>query len=282
MQCGDLERYLEAFLDGRLGRSRTATLRRHLSLCAGCRARVERLRQFERDMQRRFRSMRQDESIWRGLELDLVAASRGGGHLLALPRLLPAAGSHAGSSRQPPGQRGRHPLQNARAGGRSRGSRLAGLVLIAMAVGAVYQLARDQFAAPAARETASHVYRDLLRPDRSLALQSRNSQQLEHWLSSELGMPVALPITPEGYQPVGADRAPLDGAMAGAVIYRSEETEEQAPPVVLLVEPVDEALTGTVEHDPEVGPSDLSWSRAPLHFTVIGDRSVEELRRFMN
>ena len=29
MRCGDLERYLEAFLDGRLGRSRSSVLRRH-------------------------------------------------------------------------------------------------------------------------------------------------------------------------------------------------------------------------------------------------------------
>jgi len=52
MLCSDLERYLEAFLDGRLGRSRTIILRRHLGLCGPCRARVERLRRFERELGR--------------------------------------------------------------------------------------------------------------------------------------------------------------------------------------------------------------------------------------
>ena len=66
MRCGDLERYLEAFLDGRLDRGRRIVLRRHLSLCGACQTRVERLRQFERETQRRFRALEEPSSVWEG------------------------------------------------------------------------------------------------------------------------------------------------------------------------------------------------------------------------
>ena len=74
MRCGDLERYLEAFLDGRLNRGRRIVLRRHLALCGTCQTRVERLRQFERETQRRFRALEEPGSVWAGLALDLVGS----------------------------------------------------------------------------------------------------------------------------------------------------------------------------------------------------------------
>lgn len=292
MQCGDLERYLEAFLDGRLGRSRSAILRRHLAMCAGCRARIERLRQFERDMQRRFRSMRQDDSIWRGLELDLVAAGRGGAvpHLLALPRLLPAPAADPGQGRRPFAPRGGHPLLAAArrgGGGKARGSRLAGVVLIAMALGALYQLARAQLgpADEPSPDAVGRAYEALARPERALALQTRDSRRIEAWLSGELGVPVALPATPAGYEPVGADGAALPEGAAGAVVYRDLDAGAAAggpAPVVLFVGP----KGGAPAAEPETwrsaaGRSELVWSRTPLRYTLVGDQPVEELRRFV-
>lgn len=287
MQCGDLERYLEAFLDGRLGRSRSATLRRHLGMCAGCRARVERLRQFERDMQRRFRSMRQEESIWRGLELDLVAAARANpGHLLALPRLLPVPTAEGSFGRQAAGPRGAHPIRSGRGNGMGRGSRLLGILLIAMAVGAVYQLARDHVAGTEPPDPAAQVYQELARGEPALALRSQDAHQLEGWLSHELGMPVTLPPTPAGFNPVGADRVALGGSTGGAVLYRSEAPvgtgAGAAPSVVLLVEPTDKATGAMVEPPGQGGLHEISWQRAALQFTVISDRPVEAMRRFVD
>ena len=100
MLCSDLERYLEAFLDGRLGRSRTTILRRHLGLCGPCRARVERLRRFEREIGRQIGATAGEvpPSVWQGLEIDLVRSlSLAGTDLIpllrpgppGLPRLRP-------------------------------------------------------------------------------------------------------------------------------------------------------------------------------------------------
>ena len=151
MRCGDLERYLEAFLDGRLGRSRRAVLRRHLALCGTCQARVERLRQFERDTQRRFRAPEQPGSVWEGLELDLVGSNGVvvGRRLLAAPacaaRRCRATKSFDAARWRgaPPGPRS----STLRPTGGRMASRLAGALLVALALGAAYQLARGEFRA---------------------------------------------------------------------------------------------------------------------------------------
>ncbi|HEX2525386.1 MAG TPA: hypothetical protein VHL31_03665 [Geminicoccus sp.] len=72
MDCVSLERYLEAYLEGRLRRAQWLVLRRHVMTCPHCRARVEQLRQFEMDLHQRFRSMSRTQRLWTGLELDLV------------------------------------------------------------------------------------------------------------------------------------------------------------------------------------------------------------------
>lgn len=289
MQCGDLERYLEAFLDGRLGRSRSAILRRHLALCGSCRARIERLRQFERDMQRRFRSMNQDESIWRGLELDLVAAGRGtSGPLLALPRLLPAPATPPSGGSKAPTRQGRHPMLAVRAGPRGRTSRLAGVVLIAMALGAVYQFARD-YLAPAEDGPAAvtRAYQELVGESHALALSSEDPDQLEAWLSTELGAPVDLPVTPAGYRPLGADRAGLDSGPAAAVVYAAIG-DDPGVAAVLFVEaaaPADVAAAAATEPVPDRGPAslrELSWNRAQVRYTLLSERPLDELRAFVN
>lgn len=288
MQCGDLERYLEAFLDGRLGRSRGAILRRHLAMCGGCRARVERLRQFERDMQRRFRSMNQDPSIWQGLELDLVASGRSGnGHILALPRLLPAARHDLPPDTGATPVRARHPMLATRSSARSRGSRVAGLVLIAMALGTIYQLARAQLGPDGPTEAAGQVYQTLLQEDRPLALPSGDTERLQAWLAEELGAPVTLPATPSGYQALGAARADLPSGNAAAIIYGRVASEAEQP-VLLLVELPEPGTVAEAEASPQVeetatnaGLHELTWSRAPYRFTLVGPGPREELRRFV-
>lgn len=72
MDCASLERYLEAYLEGRLRRAQWLVLRRHVMTCPQCRARVEELRQFEVDLHQRFRAMARTQRLWTGLELDLV------------------------------------------------------------------------------------------------------------------------------------------------------------------------------------------------------------------
>jgi hypothetical protein len=121
MLCSDLDRYLEIHLDGRLGRSRTAVLRRHLAACGSCRARVELLRRFERDLAHQLGggggARGEHGSVWQGLDADLVrTVPAGGGETGPLLRALPLPGG-AGSG-VPAG-----PWRSAAPSGRAVGSR---------------------------------------------------------------------------------------------------------------------------------------------------------------
>ena len=284
MRCGDLERYLEAFLDGRLGRSRTAILRRHLALCAVCQTRVERLRKFELDTRRRFRLTEEASSLWEGLELDLVGSNGaiGGGRLLAAPRLLgPPPDTEAGAAVPPLARRSRRrPPAAARARGGSTTSRLAGALLVAMALGAGYQLLRGE---PPARADADaeQAYLDYRRDHVPPALSTGDVDQVAAWLTAELGRPVALPPVPPGYRLVGANRAELGTGASGALIYADLATPD-APPVMLFVEPEHDRAEEPAER-PVAGGEGLRqvrWSADDLTFTAIGPLSADRLLEF--
>lgn len=289
MQCGDLERYLEAFLDGRLGRSRSAILRRHLAICGGCRARVERLRQLERELQRRFRSMEQTGSVWQGLELDLVASSRAGAshHLLAPPQALPPAHDGAGGP-LPPAPSRRHPLLAARPKARRRASSLAGIALIAMALGAVYQLARPYLGPGGDAEAAALAYGELMRSDRTLAVHSEDAARVQDWLSHELERVVPEPPVPEGFRLIGADRAELATGEAMALVYGRAGAEGDAgAPLILFVQPLpaEAAAAGDGPTGPAAAPQGdlqgLTWEAGSFRYRLVGRGAAEEeLRRF--
>jgi anti-sigma factor RsiW len=89
MDCASLERYLEAYLEGRLRRAQWLVLRRHVMTCPHCRARVEQLRQFEVDLHQRFRAMSRAQRLWTGLELDLVGLPSAAGSSDVLPPKAP-------------------------------------------------------------------------------------------------------------------------------------------------------------------------------------------------
>lgn len=147
MQCADLDRYLEAFVDGRLGRSRTTILRRHVTGCGRCRARIERLRQFEREIQGRFRSIGEVRSVWHGLEQDLVRSSAGGGSYLPPPNAMIVGASRARDAVARPVTASRA-AGVPRGSGRRRVSRLAGFVALALAAGAIWQIASQWLGGP--------------------------------------------------------------------------------------------------------------------------------------
>ncbi|MCX7629950.1 MAG: zf-HC2 domain-containing protein [Geminicoccaceae bacterium] len=221
MQCSDLERYLEAFLDGRLGRGRTAILRRHLAGCLVCRARFERLRQFERDLALRLRTLQRCESVWAALELDLVKSGEG-----ALPdpvaavRSLPppsppslAALPPAGSSTAPP-----RPAEAANPRQRRTG-RLVGLALFAASAGLTFQLGfwllerSGGASAPsvAVGRSSGEATRELRSGDRAA---------VRDWLTAGLGGAVPELPAPSEFELVGARLETLDGKTAGVVLFR--------------------------------------------------------------
>jgi hypothetical protein len=109
MDCASLERYLEAYLEGRLRRAQWLVLRRHVITCPHCRARVEELRQFEVDLHQRFRVMGRSQRLWTGLELDLVGlpSAAASGDLLPPKAPRPPLSSLSGALLLPPARSNR-------------------------------------------------------------------------------------------------------------------------------------------------------------------------------
>ncbi len=98
MRCGDLGIYLEAYLEGRLGRSRALALKRHLAHCRRCAECVQRLRAFERQITARLPALRGAVPSWAALEVEPVGSDvrpvvrsmlPPPSHLLRLPAPVP-------------------------------------------------------------------------------------------------------------------------------------------------------------------------------------------------
>jgi anti-sigma factor RsiW len=286
MQCGDLDRHLEAFLDGHLERGGSGVLRRHLAHCGACRARVERLRQFERDTQRRFRALERAGSVWQGLEFDLVATTRAPAvsRLLALPRALPPSPRGGSPNRSALGRRvPGHPTLAARANGRGQTSRVVGIMLVAMAMSALYQLGRAHLQPADDLAVAAAAYRRFLQDGHEPALRSADAGQLEAWLSAELGLTVPVPRAPDGYRLVGADRAGFAAGEAGVVVYGGVGGES-ATPVLLFVRP-SAAATDATSSTPAGEAGDLhevAWQSASIRYTLVGREPAEALRQFVD
>lgn len=319
MLCSDLERYLEAHLDGRLGRSRTAILRRHLAVCGNCRSRVDRLRRFERDLasqiwtgdQQQQKRRQQPGSVWQGLELDLVrslpasGAARGG--KASLPRALPAPGAGAPTAgRTPLSLRG---LARPLAGGAKgsvpgphrpdrRLSRLVGVLAVALAVGALYELARVWLEPRDAAEAAVQAYLDFVAGQGELALRTDDPALLQGWLADQLGRPFpAAPPVPEGFRLVGGARAPSSAAAAArpggaaggdededvaVIVYAPADATAEARPTLLFVRP--DATPAGAPAGPvslEVaGHRQLAWEAEPYEFRLVSAEPSDRLRGF--
>ena len=221
--------------DGRLGRSRSAGAAPPPRLVRRLLARVERLRQFERDTQRRFRTPEQTSSVWEGLELDLVGSNGavGGGRLLAAPRgLLPARrrarpGAVGTTTRRRPATGGHAPAKSwhcIAARGRTRSRwRSSGL-----SAGS----GRDRSGSRRNRRPGL----PRLSARSAAPMLSSDDAQVADWLAVELGRPVPLPPVPDGYRLIGATHADLAGGVAGVLIY-AQTAEVDAAPVMLFVRP---------------------------------------------
>lgn len=287
MECGDLERYLEAFLDGRLSQSRAALLRRHLRTCGSCQTRVERLRQFERDTQRRFRALDRSTSVWQGLELDLVVIGRStpAGRLLALPRMGPKIAGEAFEARRRFQPRQRRELPPPATTGRGMASRLTGALLIAMALGSLYQLARS-YARPADDlNAAADVYMQFRQGTTAPTFRGHDIDQLRGWLAGELGTSVPMPPLPPGYHLIGADRASLPSGLAGAVLYGTDPTSPD-PSVMLFIRPAPEGRATAASEDghstASTGLNELVWSAEGFDYTLVGQQPPADLKLFVH
>lgn len=285
MKCSDLERYLEAYLDLRLGRSRGAILRRHLSGCPSCRARVEHLREFERDLQQNFRAMERVQSVWTGLEPDLVRTGGLAEPGPSLPFLMPPTGGRAlapptgaTAARHLPGAgdpRGEEVSAQPRRAALSRwGRRAVGLALVAAAVGATVTIGRswlgDDWAATTARAYAA--YRQ---GDNRLDFVTSDLLRLEAWMSAHLGQPVMLPPAPEGFTLHGGRVETLANGALGTVVYLQE-----SEPTIVYLAPRDAAESAAPAVSQGAGVNQLRWETPDFSYAVLSHLPAHQLLAF--
>jgi anti-sigma factor RsiW len=298
MQCSDLERYLEAYLDLRLGRSRGAILRRHLAGCPACRARIERLRLFERDLQRRFRAMEHSQSIWGGLEPDLVR-SIAATDLTLQSREVPATSTPRAL---PPAESGLPPRLMAAGGipvverrvplhrpGRLRWSRrMMGIVLLAATIGIVVggRPAHDWFGRGTPADAPVAAYRQLLKGDYQLDYETAKVDTLQNWFATTLGTTFRMPSTPVGFTLVGGRLDRIGGERVAAIVY-----SEGSLPTLLLMRPsVGEALAtqpvafygDKAQAVTAGGFSHYDWQTQDTAFSVISPLSGSQLMTFVH
>jgi anti-sigma factor RsiW len=286
MLCSDLERYLEAFLDGRLGRSRTTILRRHLGLCGPCRARVERLRRFEREIGRQTGATAGEvpPSVWQGLEIDLVRSlSLAGTDLIPLlrpgppgqPRLRPPT-ARAQPRQAPPPPASSHRL-------RRRVSRLAGVLAVALAVGALYELARAWLMPADAADAAVETYLDFVAGGSDLALRTDDPASLQHWFATQLGQQAfPTPPMPAGFKLVGGGKADLGEVDAAMLVYAPTDEGDPHPTLLFVQASPDGAQAQAAAPIPVEtgGYHQLVWQTDPYSFRLVSAEPPARLHEF--
>jgi anti-sigma factor RsiW len=285
MQCADLQHYLEAYLDLRLGRSRGAILRRHLAVCPDCRARVENLRQFERDLQRQFRAMARASSVWGGLEPTLVRSAGlaegppsmpyfgepPGPRALPPPSGIAAARVMPGAPPPPPA-----PARPSAAGSRW-GRRLIGLLLAAAAAGTAGQLWRAWFTGqPMSAE--AQAFLAIQGGEPTVDFRTDDAGRLHGWLKSRLGDAIPEPPLPATFHLVGGRVERLAETEVVAIVYHRD-----GEPTLLFVAPRDpsgSAAPRPLQADMVDGLSQLRWEGARFAYALVSRLRADDLAAF--
>lgn len=234
MQCSDLDRYLEAYLDERLGRGRSAILRRHVNSCSTCQARLTGLRKFETELNRKFRAMAAVESIWSGLELDLVRSSSDDTPRTPVVHSIPqqlARGPVIKPVDQPPAAkspqttvqevRGKQTSQVKRDKWLKRSSLfLVGAAMLAAASGTVYNLME-----PAFRSTATaFVAEDLAAfKEPQIDHATNNTVELRRWFLRQTGTIYPTLPAPETFALTGGSIAWNETVPTAVAIYKNQD-----------------------------------------------------------
>ncbi len=277
MHCSDLECYLEACLDGQLGEARRDALRRHLALCRSCSERVDRLRLFEADLQRRLRAMQHEDSLWAPLGLEMTTEP-----LRVEPPVLfhpPVAQSTPAVPR--PARAGQHRLRLARRRStatprrpvRRRLQSLAGAALIMAAVGAIVDLATGWLGG----SRSNLLYRAYVAGELDLELRTGEPREMAAWLDRELGTPVDLPAA-AGFGLVGGSAGLPGSPDAAAVVFAAEGV-----PALLVITPGDGAADTTVAPPAlavEDGLTRLDWHEGEHAYSLVSALPPEKLALF--
>ncbi len=275
MNCADLDRYLEAHLDGQLARGRLRALKQHLLVCTDCRLRVHGLQAFEQQLQRRFRCMQESMPLWAGLEVDLVGEAEAPTPLALPPPPLrvpvPAHGMRA--DHRPPGKaphraaaRPLRPLISRYA------ARFVGLAMLAAAAATMLEMAAGLFG-DGAEVSHGGIATDLAAGSTGgfASLETGDPLRLADWLAARLGRSYLVPPPPPGFELRGARVASLGGRPVAAVVYALAGKE-----VVLFIAGREEGALLVQA----LGGDAYIWWEGEYVYGAVGPVAADELRRF--
>ncbi len=275
MNCADLERYLEAHLDGQLARGRLRALKQHLLVCSDCRLRVHRLQTFERQLQSRFRSMQESLPLWAGLEVDLVGETEPRTPLALPPPPLPSAAPAREASET------RIATDGGVEGAERRSlrpllarylARFVGLAMLAAAAATVFEIAAGLFGtAPGGARGDLSTGFDPLPEGGFGAIETADPGRLVEWLRASFGRAYPVPPPPRGFELRGARVTSLGGRPVPAVIYGLAGRE-----VVVFVADRGEGASLVQA----LGSDAYIWWEDDFVFGAVGTVAASDLRRF--
>ncbi len=275
MNCADLERYLEAHLDGQLARARLRALKQHLLVCTDCRLRVHRLQVFEQQLQSRFRCMQETLPLWAGLEVDLVGEAEPPTPLALPPPPLrsavraPAVREARDASDAETGRPA--PLALRPLLGRYL-ARFVGLAMLAAAAATVLEIAAGLFGTtqvPPRGDVSTRF--DALPEGGFSAIETADPGRLGEWLRVNFGRAYPVPLPPRGFELRGARVTSLAGRPMPAVIYALAGREV----VVFVADRGEGAFLVQA-----LGAEAYVWWEDEFVFGAVGTVSAGELRRF--
>ena len=280
MHCSDLERYLEAVLDGRLGRSRATILRRHITSCGSCRSRVDELRTFEHDLRRRFRAMSKDASLWLVLDPEFVASHGAADTPGPPPQEPPVAPvvievpadtlTDGGEATDPAPRQAEEP-------GLVR--RTISLAAVLFVVGLTISLVvggGELFGLWSQTPAIADTYRAVATNEQRPSLQTADERMLQHWLVAHLGKALPPVPTASGLTLVGGDVQTLKDGKAAMIVYHGGES-----PILLFVRPDPHhgrAQTSLADEKVD-GLNRLSWHEGGYDYLLVSNEPHEKLIR---
>jgi anti-sigma factor RsiW len=267
-------------LDGQLGDSRRRTLHDHLAICRGCRERVDGLRRFEADLQRRLRSMQHEASLWQPLGLETMVGTAPP-PAVRLPLPVPALQQPETLPLLKRGSSHRLRLMQARQAATPPWRRLqgiAGAALLMAALAALADLALTGFGWLGG-DKRQDVYRAYLQGEVQLDLNTGNADALEAWLAERVQEPVRLPEPPARFTLLGGE---ADAAMLPAGTVLAVYSEAQGP-ALLFIEARSELPTVTATQ-PEVASKDgittMQWQAQGQAYSLLSPLPADRLAAF--
>jgi anti-sigma factor RsiW len=281
MQCHDLQRQLESYLDGALGHAQQEALRRHLHRCPRCRAEVEAIRRFEDELAAAFTDGRTAPRLW-----ERIALEQGPEVAFAPPppkRPAQPAPARVLAGRGPssfPRNKLRRPPPPVR---RRRWTVVGAVVVLVVALGIALVEWDGGALDPAARSLLQapilefEVFRD---SGRALDQAGADPWKLQAWLADRVRVDLPPPAVAEGFELRGGRLSILMGRRAATYAYGLDGREVALyvmPQAGLVLPPmVLRERQALALHEAD-GLTHLLFAQDGLAYSIVADLPLSRL-----